>query len=187
MDNFALQGLITQSRLLLKCDCRVPVSRHGNSLHSVRLSPLWMAGSPSRHEVTTVDAVLWLFLFSFPCLGLGISPHFMLRIKSFFTHQKWLCRVWFNKEEDRAQSSAPWLSLAILTGWWGCVSHRHTAACLCSSFPCILGLKRWLWPLWPEVPAAMWNDAKAPKPNLQMKVLERLFYKCSTGWIYFQP
>lgn len=24
MDNFALQGLITQSRLSLKCDCRVP-------------------------------------------------------------------------------------------------------------------------------------------------------------------
>lgn len=40
MDNFALQGLITQSRLLLKCDCRVPASHHGNSLDSLSLSPL---------------------------------------------------------------------------------------------------------------------------------------------------
>lgn len=39
MDNFALQGLITQSRLSLKCDCRVPISRRGNTLESLCVSP----------------------------------------------------------------------------------------------------------------------------------------------------
>lgn len=110
MDTFAL---IPLSRLLQKCGCGVPASHHGDTLDSLHVSALGMASS--RCLVATVDAVS-VGLFSFPCLGWGISPRFRLLLTSLLTHQKWFSRGCCSRQRVQAQSSAP---LRMLTSSQG--------------------------------------------------------------------